>query len=371
MKIIAFYLPQYHQIPENDLWWGKGFTDWVNVKKARSLFKGHHQPHIPIDLGYYDLRDDDIRKRQADTARRYGVDGFCYYHYWFNDKMLLEYPFDRVLETGEPDFPFCLCWANENWCRRWEGRDTETLITQDDRKYNYSNHFAWLVKAFKDKRYITVNGKPIFLIYDPSSITNISTIVNQWRKMALESGLPGIFVCSVNSHKNRYQYEKALSLGFDATVEFHPHKMFWPRREFKYLIVYFIPRIINRITRLFKIHINNDLTNRVIINYVKYVKNTIKKTKNIERGIVFPTLFPSWDNTSRRKNTPLIIQNDDPEAFGTWLKYSMDRTSKYEEDTKIVFINAWNEWAEGCHLEPDERNGYKFLEAVASIKKVD
>ncbi len=185
IKAIAFYLPQFHPIPENDIWWGCGFTEWVNVRKSRPRFKGHHQPKIPADLGYYDLRSEEVRVAQAEMARLYGIGGFCYYHYWFNGKMLLELPFNEVLSSNKPDFPFCLCWANESWSRRWDGSARDILMEQNYLDYDAPRHMDWLGQAFQDPRYIRVEGRPLFLVYNAAHIPNLKDVIGQWREAAL------------------------------------------------------------------------------------------------------------------------------------------------------------------------------------------
>lgn len=196
MRALCFYLPQYHPTAENDRWWGKGFTEWTNVAKARPLYRWHYQPHIPADLGFYDLRVPETRIAQASLARTYGIHGFCYYHYWFNGRMLLDRPFNEVLDSGKPDFPFCLCWANENWTRRWDGQDSEILIAQNYLEYDPSCHMDWLCRAFRDSRYIRVEGRPLFLVYNSPAIPDVKAVLESWRKSAHRNGIDDIFICS-------------------------------------------------------------------------------------------------------------------------------------------------------------------------------
>ena len=199
LRSIAFYLPQYHPIPENDEWWGKGFTEWTNVTKAKPIFRDHYQPHLPADLGYYDLRLPEVRQAQAELAKEYGIGGFCYYHYWFSGKRLLERPFNEVLASGKPDFPFCLCWANESWSRRWDGQETQVLTKQTyDGVSDTKNHIHWLIKAFKDPRYIRINDKPLFLIYRAKEIPELERMIVIWREEAEKAGLTGLYLCSVD-----------------------------------------------------------------------------------------------------------------------------------------------------------------------------
>ena len=203
-RIIAFHLPQFHPTPENDEWWGKGFTEWTNVAKAKPLYHGHYQPHIPADLGFYDLRLPEARHAQADLAREYGIEGFCYYHYWFGGRRILERPVNEILASGEPDFPFCLCWANHSWNNIWQGVADRTLIEQTyPGMEDHRQHFEWLLKAFVDARYIKVNGKPMFLIYNPSDIPEIKSVMEYWRELAQQAGLKGLHLVGVNSRIGR------------------------------------------------------------------------------------------------------------------------------------------------------------------------
>jgi lipopolysaccharide biosynthesis protein len=220
-RLIAFYLPQYHPIPENDAWWGKGFTEWTNVTKAKPLFPGHLQPHLPADLGFYDLRLPEVRQAQADLAREYGINGFCYYHYWFNGKQLLERPFDEVLTSGVPDFPFCLCWANENWTRRWDGEEQEVLAAQKYSLEDDLEHIRALMPAFKDRRYLKIHGKPIFLVYQIQMLPSAEATANIWRDEAVKAGLPGLYLCFVTSISRMAQVDPS-TVGFDAVIEFPP-----------------------------------------------------------------------------------------------------------------------------------------------------
>ena len=215
VRSIAFYLPQFHPIPENDEWWGEGFTEWTNVRRARPLFPGHHQPELPGPLGFYDLRDSNVRDAQADLARSHGIDAFCYYHYWFGGRRLLERPFDEVLASGRPDLPFCLCWANEPWTRAWDGSDRKVLVHQDYSEDDDRRHISWLIEAFKDERYVRVDGKPLFLVYRADAMPDPAGTTRLWRDMADRAGLPGLFLCRVES---RHEGGDPAAVGFDASV---------------------------------------------------------------------------------------------------------------------------------------------------------
>lgn len=365
MKILAFYLPQFHRIPENDAWWGEGFNEWINVKKAKPLFQGHYQPHIPADLGYYDLTFEETRVAQAKLAAQFGISGFCYYHYWFNGKMLLERPFNEILQSGKPDFPFCLCWANENWTKRWDGHENEVLMKQDYDEYDPLEHIQWLAKAFTDNRYIKVNGKPLFLIYRPEDIKNIEKHIKLWHKVLKDLGYPGIYICSVKNMSNKLSDIEAINLGFDAIVEFQPNMRFAYPVHLKYwnYLKYIFPRVVNKLIDKFQLNrYMQPLIVRNILSYKALAENAMRKP--ISGYKTFPGVMPSWDNSPRKKVNATVIQNDDEELYRKWLEDSFDKVKQYSEDEQIVFVNAWNEWAEGCHLEPDKRNGAKFLQAT-------
>ncbi len=366
MKFISFYLPQFHPIPENDAWWGKGFTEWTNVAKAKPLFKGHHQPHIPADLGFYDLRLEETRIAQAELAKEHGISSFCYYHYWFNGKMLLERPFNEVLASGKPDFPFCLCWANENWTRRWDGMDQEILMTQDYDNYNPEQHIEWLNNAFLDKRYIKINGKPLFLIYHADKIRNIENVISIWRKSTINKGFQDIYLCAVKGNQFGFRDEESFNLGFDAIVEFQPNPGLCnaplPENFLSSLFKSKMNKLIE-ILRLRKIISERPFYSR--FDYSKYVDFLIKRP--ISPYKIFPCAFPSWDNTARRRAGAWIFQNDNSEAYARLLENSIDRVKKFPREEQIIFINAWNEWAEGCHLEPDIKNAGSFLLVTKNI----
>jgi lipopolysaccharide biosynthesis protein len=353
MKTIAFYLPQYHPIPENDEWWGRGFTEWVNVAKARPFFRGHHQPQIPADLGFYDLRVRETRIAQADLARQYGIGGFCYYHYWFNGKLLLEKPLEAVLADQEPDFPFCICWANETWSRRWDGREHEILIESDHERYDPDAHLEYLGKAFFDPRYIRIDGKPLFLIYRIDQFPDIQSTIGRWRAKAESMGLSGMYICAVRSHMHNLSDAETIALGFDAVVGFEPHF----RTLNTQAVAASRKRIISRVLNHFQ---GNDF---VVYDYEAMVKAAMERRETAARHL--PCVTPGFDNSARSRG--VIIQNDDADLFEEWLRDTANRVSAYPHDEQIVFINAWNEWAEGCHLEPDLRNGHRFLRAVQNV----
>ena len=366
LKTIAFYLPQYHPIPENNEWWGDGFTEWTNVSAARPRYQGHYQPHIPADLGFYDLRLEETRLAQAELARQYGITGFCYYHYWFNGKRLLNRPFDEVLKNNSPDLPFCLCWANENWTRAWDGLDRQVLIQQNYTSEDSDQHIAWLIDAFKDDRYIKIDGRPLLLIYRLDHIPNVKDMIVSWRNAVREAGFPDMYLCAVKNGFVTIEDEAILDLGFNAIVDFQPDRRDFPPpsgfKPYLYSVTRrFLPDIVYQRIKL-SISANN------IVNYRDMVKGIIQKVWPTAY-CKFPCVFPSWDNSARRKSAT-IIQNEEPALYGQWLNKAIQNVKSYPESEQIVFINAWNEWAEGCHLEPDIKYGKAFLlETLNAVKK--
>lgn len=348
-KLIAFFLPQFHPIPENDEWWGKGFTEWRNVVNAKPLFKGHHQPQLPTELGFYDLRLPETRELQASLARSYGIHGFCYYHYWFNGRRLLERPFNDVLSSKRPDFPFCLCWANENWTRRWDGLETDILMEQKYSPEDDRAHIKSLFSAFQDKRYIRVQGKPLFLVYRVGLLPDPNATSDLWREEAHKAGIGEIFLASVESIGERIPPTKT---GFDAAVEFAPD---WLAKG-KALNQGLLSRAVRKLgIKGYKSH--------HIYDYTKLVENMMSKPA--PDYTQFRCVTPSWDKTARRQNQADLWVNSSPKLYGNWLNKVIDQTrSRLPPEQQFIFINAWNEWAEGCHLEPDEKYGLAYLEAT-------
>lgn len=352
VKAIAFYLPQYHPIPENDNWWGKGFTEWTNVTKAKPQFKGHYQPHLPADLGFYDLRLPEVRQAQAELAKSHGIYGFCYYHYWFNGKRLLNRPFDEVLASGQPDFPFCLCWANENWTRRWDGKEQELLIAQNYSEADDIAHIRWLAKAFQDPRYIRITDKPLFLVYRASKLPDSKKTTALWRQEAHRLGIGDLFLCNVESFYT--ERSTPISSGFDASVEFQPD---WTRLG---------PPL--KKSRLWKILRKLGITSQAfgenkVYDYSSVVEHMMDKPS--PNYLRFPCVTPSWDNTSRRKQNAVIFHASTPTMYQYWLESVVRRTLSASQQEPFVFINAWNEWAEGNHLEPCQKWGHAYLDATA------
>ncbi len=339
-KLISFYLPQYHRIQENDEWWGPGFTEWTNVSKGRPNFDEHYQPHIPRDLGFYDLSRIDVMREQAEMARNYGVYGFCFYYYWFSGRRILERPLDNFLKS-DIDMPFCLCWANENWTRTWDGDTKSILLEQKYAEDDEEKLIASLLPFFSDSRYIRIDGKPMLVVYRINELPDPKTSVLKWRLAAEKAGLLGLHIAVVDF----YDISDPREVGADAMVEFPPHKFNGPQNH---------PNPIPTIT--------NPSFSGSMVDYVKMIAQSAHRAQpefNLYRGIV-----PGWDNTARRQNSPTIVVNNHPELFGAWLSYlrAYTRHTQSKPENAFLFINAWNEWGEGCHLEPDLRWGLRFLE---------
>ena len=352
-RVIAFYLPQFHPIPENDKWWMKGFTEWTNVGKARPLFPGHYQPKVPADLGYYDLRVPETRKAQADMAKEYGIEGFCYWHYWFgNGKRLLERPFNEVLASGEPDFPFCLAWANESWRGFFHGVKTkETLITQlYPGKDDYIAHFNEVLPAFKDHRYITVEGKPIFVIYQPFDHPEMKDFIELWRTLAKQNGLKGIHFVghTYNLAKDRAEL---MRMGFDAI---NVVRLFDFEKKAK--LTYKCAKWRHRFFRCPKI--------------VEYKKASQFFTGDEEYASeIIPTIIPNWDHSPRSLNKALVLNHAEPGYFDQHVKRVMVRIRNKPLEHRLAFVKSWNEWGEGNYLEPDLRYGRSYLEVLLKYVK--
>lgn len=350
VRILATYLPQFHPIPENDEWWGKGFTEWTNVGKAKPLFKGHYQPRVPADLGYYDLRLPEIRQQQADMAREYGVEGFCYWHYWFgNGKRLLEMPFNEVLRTGKPDFPFCLSWANHDWEAKLfvKGSKNKMLIKQlYPGESDYIAHFNALLPAFKDSRYIKVYNKPLFQIYSPLDFEDVELFIKIWHKLAKENGFEGIhFVGHTLSEED---IEKIISKGFDAVNTVRLFDLFKKK--------YTLPQ--RAYMKMMRVWFNHGQ----LFDYRKVYKYFSSKTD--EKEICYPSIIPNWDHSPRSGRKGHIFVNSNPEAFKNHVKTVLETIRNKEPEHRIAFIKSWNEWGEGNYMEPDLKFGRGYLEAL-------
>ena len=364
-RVIAFYLPQFHPIPENDAWWGKGFTEWTNVVKARPLFLGHYQPHLPADLGFYDLRLPEVRQAQVDLAREYGLYGFCYYHYWFNGKRLLNRPFDEVLASGNPDFPFCLCWANESWTRLWDGQEQEILMAQNYNEEDDLNHIRWLAGAFRDPRYIRVHGRPLFLVYR-LSLPDPERTVEIWRNEARRLGVGDIFICNVESLGADHGLAPQYNL--DGAVEFAPDHKEIPLRQEANKLTHKLSRRprIQRVATVLGLA-QPWLSKHSLYSYAELMKNMLAKPN--PTYLRFPCVTPGWDNAARRQMGAIIFHGSTPELYQQWLAAAAQKAKSVNKDEPIVFINAWNEWAEGNHLEPCQKWGHAYLQATRNALK--
>ena len=341
-KLIAFYLPQYHPIVENDRWWGKGFTDWTNVTKAVTLYVGHYQPHLPDELGFYDLRLAEVQHRQVELAKQYGIYGFCIHYYWFNGKRLLEKPLEQFLHHKELDIPFCLCWANENWTRRWDGLENDILLEQIHSPKNDINFIRDLKTFFTDSRYIRIEGKPVLIVYRTTILPDPKATVERWRAYCRDQGIGDIYLIAAQT----FGFENPEQYGFDAAVEFPPHTM-TGCEEITY-----------------GISVLNKNYSGKIWDYEYFVKSKeyLKKVPYT----LFKGIAPGWDNTARKPNNSSVYQGSSPSVYQEWLldliHWSADA---HNEEKRIIFINAWNEWAEGAHLEPDRKYGYGYLQSTA------
>ena len=373
-RVIAFYLPQFHPIPENDKWWGKGFTEWTNVGKAKPLFKGHYQPRVPADLGYYDLRMPEVREAQADMAREVGIEGFCYWHYWFgNDKMLLERPFKEVLELGNPDFPFCLGWANHSWTNKtWEVGTKKVkedfLMQMHYSVEDYIKHFDYVLPAFKDKRYICVDGKPLFLIFRPLDIPSVKEFIDLWQQKAKDNGLKGIHFVGISPsidvdnqktidvlrRKVKSQgdvlYPKLFDSGFDAVNSRGVFRAELLARSLFNIVKRYVLRV------LFNHFVLAKMPQREIN---KFLYDEYDKLEN-----VYPTLLPNWDRSARSGKKARIYVDSTPKVFKEQLITALDLLKDKNFEHKILFLQSWNEWAEGNYVEPDLKYGRGFLDVI-------
>jgi len=351
IRTIAFYLPQFHPIPENDEWWGPGFTEWRNVAQARPLFPGHYQPHLPADLGFYDLRLPEVREAQAELARRHGIHGFCYYHYWFNGRRILERPFTEVLASGKPDFPFCLCWANENWTRVWDGGGQDMLLQQHYSAADDLAHIRALIPAFADPRYIRANGRPLLLVYRTELLPEPARTAEVWRAETSKAGIGDLYLARVENFVSRVD---PASIGFDAAVEFAPLGAQVGKVKFRGSI----HRLLAKLRLLSSAYTDNRVS-----NYLALMLGMLAKPEPTFKR--FRCVTPMWDNTARRRTGARVYIGSTPELYKAWLaEVARQTVDKFPPEEQVVFLNAWNEWAEGCHLEPDLKWGRQYLEAT-------
>ncbi len=373
-RVIAYYLPQFHPIPENDKYWGKGFTEWTNVAKAKPLFKGHYQPRIPADLGFYDLRLPEVREQQAQMAREAGIEGFCYWHYWFgNGKRLLQRPFNEVLQSGKPDFPFCLAWANHSWkTSTWENGGKDRMIVEQ--RYlgeeDYTMHFQEVLPSFRDKRYITIEDKPLFAIFDPYNFRDVSNFIKTWQRLAKENGLKGIYfiaICNSSSTLQRNAdgtlkrvtpnlqsservYNDLLNLGFDGINSFGKS-----RAEMlcmgKYMRI--VKKLLHQYLPFLPTH---------CINYEKITQHFFAPEDSWQN--VYPSIFPQWDRTPRAGNSEGVYIKATPTSFKKHIQDALNVIKNKDVEHQILFLRSWNEWGEGNYVEPDLKYGHAFLDAI-------
>jgi hypothetical protein len=346
--LLAFYLPQFHPIPENDEWWGAGFTEWRNVVRGPSLYPNHHQPNIPGELGFYDLRLPEVREAQAALADAHGITGFCYYHYWFSGRRILEMPFNEVMRTGRPDFPFCLCWANEPWTRNWDGGSREVLIAQRYSAKDDRNHIRWLTRAFRDERYIRVGDRPVLFVYNIGALPAPRRTAEIWREECIKAGVGDPYLVQFATFGNT---ASPADTGFDAAAEFLPH------------------------------HVYDNLLalGRKPIVDSRGMRNLIYEYDDLVDGQLalelpwwprYQCVVPNWDNTARKpQGSANLFLGSTPEKYERWLSGTIEKARAAQHE--FVLINAWNEWAEGAYLEPDLRHGRAYLEATARAAGVD
>lgn len=374
-KVIALYLPQFHPIPENNEWWGPGFTEWTNVAKAKPLFKGHYQPRIPADLGFYDLRLPEVREQQAELAREAGIAAFCYYHYWFNGKEVLERPLNEVIERGKPDFPFCMCWANHTWSSAtWDrgGKASKILLEQTYSKEDDINHFMRLLPMFKDKRYYKIDGRLVFSIYDVWRFGRIKEFISTWRRLAKEYGLPGFYFVGITSstltidfktgkrvlpnlESSARLFQEVLDMGFDAVNSYG----------------------IRRGEMLAKGKFRSLASRALGMMHLSFGENTYDYATTVHGFFapedkwenVFPTIMPQFDRSPREATKEGIYVNATPEKFYNHICEAIDMIKDKEPEHQVIFMKSWNEWAEGNYVEPDLKYGHQWIKALAKALK--
>lgn len=355
IKPIAIYLPQFHPVKENDEWWGKGFTEWTNATKAKPLFKGHYQPHLPGELGFYDLRLKEARIAQEELAKSYGIHGFCYYHYWFNGKRILEKPISEKLKSPKEDLPFMLCWANENWTRTWNGGDQDILLHQEYSHDDDKKHIKVLIEHFKDSRYIKVEGKPMFIVYRPKLFPNMKETIRIWREAVKAAGFPDLYIGFARTFEYVDSVEKD---SFDFAFDFQPN---------------FASRPATLKSSLFKRYCHAALRRLSIpakdkyVNTYEYEEYVIKQIESGFRDKTYPTITPMWDNSARRSVNYFILHNSTPQKYKHWLQHIVKNFQWKKMPQSFLFINAWNEWAEGNHLEPCQKWGSQYLEVTKEV----
>ena len=364
MKIIAFYLPQFHSTPENDKWWGKDFTEWTNMKKAKALYNGHNQPRIPLNDNYYDLSELENIKWQAEIAKKYGIHGFCIYHYWFNGKLLLEKPTHLIRENEDIDINYCLCWANENWTNGWVSENSKILIEHNfNDKNDWKNHIDYFLGFFNDKRYIFIDNKPVLVIYYPNLIGPLKEMMEFWEEEVIKAGYEGITF--IFQHPYYYFDKKADKSIFNYGIEFQP--------DFSKQTCYGT----NAAKQNFKIKVSTFLQTKLKI-YIHFKKKKLVKydydklwNESLARDPdenMFPGAFIDWDNTPRKGVRGSVVVGANPEKFKNFFSKLVEKARNiYKKD--FIFVFSWNEWAEGGYLEPDSKNEFKYLEAIQEVLK--
>lgn len=358
-RLLALYLPQFHPVPENDAWWGRGFTEWTNTAKAKPLYRGHVQPHVPADLGFYDLRVAETREAQADLARAYGIEGFVYYHYWFGGRRILERPFNEVVASGKPDFPFCVCWANQSWTGVWHGKPGETLLAQTyPGPEDHLAHFASLLPAFRDPRYIRVDDKPVFIVYRPMEIPEVANATALWRDAAAKAGLGDLFLIGFESGEHAGWMPQTY--GFDGLVRSQlPARKTWPTWDQP------VDKIVHKLRQI-GARVRGEGPSLVygptVYDYDRMLDTIVgDPTPGLE---TYPCIVPNWDNTPRSGTNGLVLHGSTPELFGRQVAKAMRITHHLPGERRFVFLKSWNEWAEGNHLEPDLEHGHRYLEVL-------
>ncbi len=367
VKVVPLYFPQLHAIPENDAWWGKGFTDWDNVRRGTPGFPGHHQPRVPLGGSYYDQSKPEVIRRQVELAKAHGIHAFCHYHYWFDGKQLLETPTNLFMAAKDLDFHFLLAWANETWSKRWDGLDHHILQlqTHPPDKARWELHFQYLIKAWTDERYLRIDGKPVFLIYRSTKIQELANMLDYWKERAHAYGLPGLYFCAID--QSRPPPPELLPL-FDAVMLFQPFVSYFGRLQQPEPWEVRAVAELRRRTPRFADPLMQKLADRVakptLVDYDAVWKEIVEAPRS---GSYTELLggFVDWDNTARYRNRATVYVGATPHRFEYWMKRLLERAKENREQEQLVFINAWNEWSEGAYLEPDERNGHGWLEALS------
>ena len=372
-RLIAFYLPQFHPIPENDAWWGRGFTEWTNATRARPLFPGHYQPRLPADLGFYDLRLPEAREAQAALGRQAGVEGFCYWHYWFAGRRVLERPFNEVVASGRPDYPFCLAWANDTWSGHWYGAERRVLIEQTyPGEEDHRRHFETLLPAFHDRRYIRVHNRPLFAIFRPKALPDPAAFIALWQTLARENGLEGIhFVAHLFDNELDYPWREA---GYGGAVMTNELKLLrrrlWHITRERLRLARRDPRagrareLVTGTGRL----VGHRILQRLLgwpggVHYYRDAMLFFKSRRALELGC-YPSIVPGWDNTARAGRKGVVLHGSTPALFAEHLRDILDSVAARPAEDRLVFVKSWNEWAEGNYLEPDQKFGCGYLDAV-------